>query len=163
MELSVNNSLEKNKKFLELISEGFSKADAARMAGFSTPSRDAYPLLMTEEAAQYIKRRIQLRIRSEIVPEAMEIALSIMRNPKTSDRTRWSIIQTLLAYGADIVAPKAGEGEDGKAPEAMKSEELREFIAMAEGELARRVKPARLADARGEVIDLQAEEVDIFS
>lgn len=131
------------KDFLERIARGEEKRKAAIAAGYTYPERDAYPILLEPQAVKYMKERLQRIIQMEAAPEALRIALEMLRSPKTRDSVRWSIAQTILAYGAGMVAPKAGEeGALDKQPQEMTRDELRAFVARAEEELSRRALPA---------------------
>lgn len=143
---------ERVKVMLDYIVDGYSRREAARRAGFANPNQDAYPVLDTEEAAEYVQSRLQQKIKTEYAPEAFQRSLHMMRSKHTSDRIKWEIQRLLMAYGAKVIMPTSDKDDDPKTPNEMTSDELKGFIQIAEDELSRRALPI---EGEGQSVNMQ--------
>lgn len=127
--------------FLENVLSGKTLKEAGMKAGFSTPERDAYPILAEMTTRNWFKKRVRGRAETEGLAVCYEYLISVVRDT-TADR-RIRVDAAKFVYSHHMPAPKALEAspDSEKNPSEMSNEELRQFIEQSEAELANRATP----------------------
>jgi len=128
--------------FIEGLLAGEGLTKAGKKAGFTTPSRDAAPIIVAPAVRAHIRKRMRGRLEAEGAPAAYVLLFNTMTDESEDKRLRVDIAK-FLYQTAGYTPPKALEPErDGdKAASEMSSEELRKFIEDGERELAERATP----------------------
>lgn len=145
-ELNSMNDLttaDREAKFLKGVYEGLRLDEAAKNAGYTHGSRDAYPILARPETRKYFKKVIRGRAETEGLSVAYGFLIETVRDEKAPKKDRLDAAKFL--YANNMAAPKAVEIPDEKEEKdinSMSNEELRSFIETVEGELSDRAAPA---------------------
>lgn len=144
-ELNSMNDLtiaDRESQFLKGVYDGLPLDEAAKKAGYTHGSRDAYPILSRPEVRQYFKKTIRGRAETEGVSIAYGFLIDVIRDTKATKKERLDAAKFL--YANNLAAPKALDAPDEKKEKdinQMSSQELRQFIESVEGELADRATP----------------------
>lgn len=145
---------DKHQAFAYHLANGDSIEKAGKKAGFSTPTRDAMPAVMRADMQRFARARVQGKLILSGAPQAYEFLVRTMNDTRVDLKLRVHIALQLFA-AAGHTPPKAadaGEKDPGDVRQ-MTREQLRDFIAQGERELAERAKPAML---EGDVVVITA-------
>lgn len=133
---------DRHQVFVEELMNGAGIKEAGRKAGFSTPSRDAVPIIIEPIVQRVARKHMRGKLELEAAPMAYKILMELMQDPQADKRLRADIAKYLHST-AGYTPPKAAESPDGdlreKAPHEMTSEELHRFIEDGEAVLKERV------------------------
>lgn len=132
----------RHQMFIEHLMEGDGIKVAAKKAGFSTPSRDAVPMIVSPLVQRIARKNMRGKLELEAAPAAYKVLFDMMMDTTTDKRLRADIAR-YLHTSAGYVPPKAAEAPDDpnreKAPHEMTTEELHKFIEDGESELKGRM------------------------
>lgn len=123
-----------------VFAEAFARTDdrkyAGEKAGFAHPEAAASKLLQRPAVVADIHRQQVARLENVILPLALDVHESMLRNEKTPAGARAALVK--LAY--DRAWGSEGDG-GGKEPHEMTSEEIGETLAKLRREAAERARP----------------------
>lgn len=144
-EIIANSS--RSEVFLRAVLEGEQLFIAAEKAGYTHAKRDAYPLLLDEKVRKQFRKAVRGRAETEGLAVCYNYFIEVIRDVNNDKRLRLDAAKFL--YGTHMASQKALEPAniDEKDISAMSPQELREFIAQAEGELANKAKPTQGVDS----------------
>lgn len=143
--------IDRNKKFLTSVMGGESFRQAGLKAGFSTPERDAYKLVLDKRAQDYARRLTKAKCILQGMPQAYDYMYRTMMDPRKDDRLRIVCAREIMGYGG-IVAPKGAKGDEDQAPDItkMKREDLIAYVEQARLMLA---ENARMIEQQPQAIE----------
>lgn len=132
--------------FVQALLDGEGIMKAGKTAGFSTPTRDALPIIVEPVIQRLARKNMRGKLELEAAPMAYRVLMEIMNDPTTDRRLRADVAK-YLHTAAGYVPPKAADSPDDanreKAPHEMTTEELHRFIEDGEKELADRAEPVQ--------------------
>lgn len=140
-------SAQRSAVFLNEILEGKQLHIAAEKAGYSTPARDAYPLLLDEKVRKSFRKAIRGRAETEGLAVCYNYFIEVIRDTNNDKRLRLDAAKFL--YGTHMASQKALDSapDEKKDIESMSTSELHDFIKDTEAELANRALPAQGIDS----------------
>ena len=147
---ATNNLYRVNSNFDSIIN-GKHWLEAAKLAGYSNPSRDAEKLFTDTRALAYAYRKTRGKIQLEGSPAAYNLMMRVMTNESSDMRIRIDIAKILFAAGgftppkaSDAPEPQQNDNKEDMTPQAMKA-----FADTIYREIQRR--------KQGEIIDVTPE------
>jgi hypothetical protein len=116
---------------------------AAKLAGYSTPSRDAQHIFTDQRALAYAYRKTRGRIQLEGAPVAYKLMFDTMNDPTKDLRIRIDVAKILFAAGGFTPpkAPDSPEPPEDTNKQDMSLEDMRKLANSIEREIARRKEP----------------------
>lgn len=131
----------RNEKFISLMMEGEGLTAAGFKAGFSTPQRDAFKILLEKRAQDYAKRFVKAKCIIQGMPMAYEFMYRTMNDPRQDIRVRVVCAKEIMGYGG-IVAPKGAKADEDQVIDVskMKRDDLINYIFEARKILAENAK-----------------------
>jgi hypothetical protein len=128
-------------RFVDMILEGNPVLRAAELAGIGSPRVHAYRFAALPHVQRAIAEGLTKRFMTEGAPLAYSVLVKFVGDEAVSPRVRVDAAKALLDR-AGFVPPKAADQPDTAEKDlaAMSSDELRAFIASAEGRLAQEAK-----------------------
>lgn len=133
--------------FLAGVMEGHRPEEAAKKAGYTHGSRDAYPLLGQKKVRDYFKKIIIGQAETEGIAIAYNYLITIIRDKDADKRLRADCAKFI--YAQHVPAQKALEASnpDEKAITEMSPQELKQYIDDIENELSNRALPTQPIDS----------------
>jgi len=128
--------------------------EAAKLAGYTTPARDAHHILTDPRALAYAYRKTRGRIQLEGAPAAYHLMLRVMNDENRDMRLRIDVAKILFAAGGFIApkAPDAPQPEENDDLKDMTAKDLSKFVSEVANELKRR--------RAGQIIDVTPQPID---
>ena len=134
--------------------------EAAKLAGYSNPSRDAERLFTDTRALAYAYRKTRGKIQLEGAPAAYNLMLRVLNNETGDMRLRIDVAKILFAAGGFTPpkAPDSPEPPEDTNKEDMSLDDMRKLANSIEREIARRKEPT-LIDVTPEPISQPIENM----
>ena len=117
--------------------------EAAKLAGYSNPSRDAEKLFTDTRALAYAYRKTRGKIQLEGAPAAYNLMMRVLSNEASDMRLRIDVAKILFAAGG-FTPPKAGdapEPPEDTNKQDMSIEDMKKLGDSIAREIAKRKQP----------------------
>lgn len=133
----------KDVALIDNILNGTDWLKAAKLAGYSTPSRDAQHIFTDQRALAYAFRKTRGRIQLEGAPVAYKLMFDTMNDPTKDLRIRIDVAKILFAAGGFTPpkAPDSPEPPEDTNKQDMSLEDMRKLANSIEREIAKRKEP----------------------
>ena len=128
---------------IDSIINGKQWLEAAKLAGYSNPSRDAERLFTDTRALAYAYRKTRGKIQLEGAPAAYNLMMRVLSNEASDMRLRIDVAKILFAAGGFTPpkAPDSPEPPEDTNKQDMSLEDMRKLANSIEREIARRKEP----------------------
>jgi hypothetical protein len=149
--------------FINYLVEGLTQTEAARLAGYSHPSEQAWHLVRHPRIQDELQVRRQARIVSRTVGLALAAMDAALEDPKASHTAKFPYVKLALALGGHHERVNDAKGIQNKDLSEMTPDELAQTIAearQARADIEARMRDVTPNDAQkdGPVIDAAAVE-----
>lgn len=150
----------KDMLLIDNILNGTDWLKAAKLAGYSTPTRDAQHIFTDQRALAYAYRKTRGRIQLEGAPVAYKLMFDIMTDATKDLRIRIDVAKILFAAGG-FTPPKAAdapEPPEDTNKQDMSLDDMRKLANSIEREIAKR-KQGTIIDVTPEPINQPIEDM----
>lgn len=143
-ELTISN---RHQDFLEHVLAGNPLDVAGKKAGFSSPQRDAYPVLNHPEVRKRFTKIVQGKAVTEGLVVCYNYFVELVRDTNRPDKIRLDAAKFLYAHHMPGVKAEEAANTQDKSVSEMTREELHNAIQSIESELGARAEPTQPIDS----------------